>query len=162
MRVSVFLMLGAAAAAYSPRASAQAPTLTDAQVALRHCAPQECALRISTRGLTVFLVHGDDQRRERIGYLGGAVQRAVAGVPDAMEEARLGRRQSIISVALLGSMVAGASLSLRAADQGQPLRATLYAVGVMAGSGYASLWQRRKAVQSFDRAVWLYNRSLRP
>jgi hypothetical protein len=136
--------------------------MSEAQIAGRQCTVATCALTIRTRGFTVLLVHGDNQRTERIGYLGGAVKRAVVGVPDAMDEARIGHRQSVASVALVASMFVGVAILGRGIDRSQPLKATVSGLVLAGGGSYLSIWQRRRARQSLERAVWLFNRSLRP
>ena len=144
---------------------AQEPTNATSAPTVRTCSVSSCALEIR-RGLFFAVVaRADDSPPSRIGFSGASVTRAVAGVLDAEAEARTGRGQlvrsnwaGLITVAVLSTAL---STAYGTFDDNAVLIGLVF-VPVGLTSGWIASSQRKKSAQSFDRAVWLYNRSLRP
>ena len=157
------LTLALLSAVVSHSAYSQGPTVSGAQSALRNCSYETCALRIEPGffgGRT--LVAGLDGVRSNMGILGGGLINVVDRVPSALKEAKLGRRNAIVSTiagiaASLAITVALNGLngsSINTVGDGQVFGAI--ALGT-AGAITAGV-QRVYAERHFSRAIWLYNR----
>lgn len=142
---------------------AQGPTTADARIGLDHCPVSTCGLEIENAATFNATLRRADGESALIGFTGAAVVRAVRGVPDATAEATLGRHQMILSSATGGigitAMVAALIISSKGSslDLGPFLGASILGLG---GTTFA-VHERRVALQSFERAAWMYNSALK-
>jgi len=136
------------------------------------CTYIKCVLSISRppQGPDRLLI-GSLGRSETLGFSGGAVSRAVTGVPAAVAAATAGR-QSRISVRILMyaslSAMGYLAISRGLTRTGPPLLANFVGLAEGAGRGLMivvpavliSIPLERRANRHFDRAVSLYNERL--
>lgn len=162
-RLPYVWLLSVAGSAVAVRA--QGPTIAASAPMVRACSVQSCALEIR-RGLFFAVVaRADDSPPSRIGFSGASVTRAVAGILDAEQEAHTGRRQlvrsNVAGIMTVAALLAALSTAYGSFDNDAVLIG-LVSVPVGITSGWIATSQRKKSAQAFDRAIWLYNRSLRP
>jgi hypothetical protein len=143
----------------------QGPTVAAAQLGATPCTVQSCALEIRRGFFFNVIARADDSPPARIGLTGASVVRAVSGVSDAELDAREGRRHLLRSnwfgLGAVAVLSAGL-ISIASSTDDTGVLWGLASLPLGAAGGWQMNVERKKSVVSFDRAVWLYNRSLRP
>jgi hypothetical protein len=158
----LFATLGLCVTAIALPLAAQGPTIAASQVAATPCASPSCALEIRRGMFFLVIARGDEPHPSRIGLTGASVVRAVAGVADAEQDARRGHTQMVRSKVVLISSIAVLFAGLFVLNDNNALLFSVATLPIGLGGGFYSIREEKKALQSFDRAVWLYNRNLRP
>jgi hypothetical protein len=161
----LFATLGLCVTAIALPLAAQGPTIAASQVAATPCASPSCALEIRRGMFFLVIARGDEPHPARVGLTGASVVRAVAGAADAEQDARRGHTQMVRSKVVLMSSIAVLSAGIFALYDNADNSGVLFSLATLPiglGGGFYSIREEKKALQSFDRAVWLYNRNLRP
>ncbi len=159
-------LLAMLAVTFSPAAaSAQGPTLSEAQTTLRSCTYEACALRLSTRVFRgVAVSRGLNGPREQLGFAGGSLVRAVSAVPAAQAEAETGHRRYRTGgiYTILGTVASTTLAILATRDANSPSLTRNLWIGsiAMGGVTFYGATQIARGDESFSRAIWLYNREL--
>ena len=129
------------------------------------CPYEACALRLSTRVFHgVGVQRGLHGRIEPLGFSGGALVRAVTGVPAAVVEAEAGRRNHLRGgVTTLIGTLASVSLVLianREASSPSMRRNLFIGSGIGAAVSFYGGTQIARGDEHFSRAIWLFNQAL--
>lgn len=153
----------AALAICTAAARAQGPTTADARAGVDHCPVSTCGLEIENGASFNAAVRRANGESTWIGFTGASVVRAVSGVPDATAEATHGRHQLILSTVTggigLGALLAAVIVSSKGSQIDLYSLVGTIAVG-LGGASFAA-HERGVALQSFDRAAWMYNHALK-
>lgn len=145
-------------------AHADAQGVNDVRAGPSHCPTSMCALEIDRGPFQRATIRRADGVSAHIGFTGSSVVRFVDGVPDAMDEAKDGRSHARRrnAAALVGLTAVGISaIALSQTNSGKAILISLSSLVVALATSVSLRSEARQSDQAFDRAVWLYNRSLR-
>jgi hypothetical protein len=123
-----------------------------------------CTLEIDRGPFIRATIRRADGVSAHIGFTGSSVVRFVDGVPDAMEEAHDGqrhaRRRNVAAIVGIGALSFG-MIAIAQSDSRSAVLISLSSLVVGLAATVPMRSETRLSAQAFDRAVWLYNRSLR-
>ena len=169
MRTNAFVILAVATIGQTlapPVVLGQGPTVSAARSALSTCPYELCALRVEPGFFGGRkLVSGEDGVRTNFGLVGDGLIGIVNGVPAALSEAKLGRRNSVKStiagvvagLGLVAALNATVGANIDKVSDGRFFAAC--AVGAVAG--VTATTQFVFAQRHFSRSIWLYTRELK-